>query len=481
MTADTPTAQPMVRFGRRQTKGLLLGFSGLRLAAIGAAVGMLVASMFSLGEVGLLVSAPIWGGLLALAFVRYNGEPAIEALPVLLHWSARSAATQTRYRVRTCAPRPAGTLALPGDAAALRFHIDAATGAAMVHDPHRSTLTAVVRVSHPAYVLLSPDDQARRVGAWSRVIAGLGATGSCAGIQVLESSFPDPGHAVRDWYAAYGKHDDGWVSEQYSALMADAAPASCTHRTLIALSLDLKRAAHAVRDAGGGLAGAAQVLRADMVNCAAALRGADLRTEGWLEPNELALAIRQAYDPAYSDLDAVDVVLGTAGPVAVDERWDHLRHDSGYSAVLWISEWPRIDVAPHFLHALVFLPDVRKSLSIVAKPLGTAEALRAIRKEKVDYLTEAQQNARIGKISDFAAEQEYADVLTRERALVSGHVDLRFSGFLAITATGRDELTAAVAAAQRAATQCGCDTRVLFGQQAQAFTVAALPLGRAAH
>jgi hypothetical protein len=199
MTADTPTAQPMVRFGRRQTKGLLLGFSGLRLAAIGVAVGVLVAGMFSLGEVGLLVSAPIWGGLLALAFVRYNGEPAAEALPVLLHWGARSAATQTRYRVRASAPRPAGTLALPGDAAALRFHIDAATGAAMVHDPHRLTLTAVVRVSHPAYVLLSPDDQARRVGAWSRVIAGLAATGSCAGIQVLESSFPDPGHAVRDW------------------------------------------------------------------------------------------------------------------------------------------------------------------------------------------------------------------------------------------------------------------------------------------
>jgi hypothetical protein len=260
--------------------------------------------------------------------------------------------------------------------------------------------------------------------------------------------------------------------------MAAAAPASCTHRTLVALTLDLKRASKAIRDAGRGIAGAAEVLRADMVNCATSLRAADLRTEGWLDANGLAVAVRQAYDPA-STSAAGD--LHSAGPVAVDEFWDHLRHDTGFSAVLWISEWPRIDVAPHFLHAMVFLPDVRKSISIVGKPLGTGEALRSIRKEKVEYLTEAHQNARIGKIADLSADQEYADVLARERALVSGHVDVRFSGFVAITASTRDELAAAVGAAERAATQCGCETRLLFGQQAQAFTVAALPLGRAVH
>jgi hypothetical protein len=479
MTTHTQVGQPTVRFGRRQSKGVLLGFSGIRLAVIGTGLAVIVLSMFGMGDSGLLLSSPLWAGLLASAFVRWNGEPLIECTPPLLHWGARTAARQTRHRVRSCAPRPSGTLALPGDAAALRFHIDPSSGAAMVHDPHRQTLAAIVRVSHPAYVLLSPDDQARRVSAWSRVLAGLGSTGTCAGVQVLESAFPDPGHALCDWYRAHGVHDDSWASQQYAALMDNAAPASCTHRTLITLSLDLKRAARAIKDAGGGIAGAAEVLRADMINCASSVRAADLRVEGWLEPTELAVAIRQAYDPAADDL--ASAILATAGPVAVDEHWDYLRHDTGFSAVLWINEWPRIDVAPHFLHSLVFLQDVRKSISIVAKPLGTGEALRAIRKEKVEYITEAAQNARIGKVADLAAEQEYADVLTRERALVSGHVDIRFSGFIAITANTRDELTSAVAATQRAATQCGCDTRLLFGQQAQAFTVAALPLGRGVH
>ena len=473
-------AQPhhLVRFGRRQSKGLLLGFSGIRLVMIASGLAVGVASMFGFGTTGLMAATPVSTLLVASAFVRWNGGPVVEAAPIMSHWAIRRITRQTRFRVRTTAPRPAGTLALPGDAAALRFHIDKGTGAAMVHDPHRHTLTAVVRVSHPAYVLLSPDDQAQRVSGWSRALAGMSASGTCAGIQIVESTFPDPGVGVRAWYADQGTHDDDWASTQYAELMATTATGSCAHRTLIALTLDLRRAGKAIREAGRGMSAAADVLRADMVNCVTSLRAADLRTEGWLTPTELAVAVRESYDPAGACSHA-DLV--TAGPVAVDEHWDHLRHDTGYSSVLWISEWPRSDVAPHFLHALIFQPGVRKSLSIVAKPLAAGDALRAIRKEKVDYLTEAQQNARIGKIADLSADQEYADVLARERALVAGHVDLRFSGFLAITAASRDDLSAAVSAAERAATQCGCETRLLFGQQAQAFTVAALPLGRGVH
>jgi hypothetical protein len=149
--------------------------------------------------------------------------------------------------------------------------------------------------------------------------------------------------------------------------------------------------------------------------------------------------------------------------------------------VLWISEWPRIDVAPHFLHPLVFAAGVRKALSIVAKPLSTAEALRDIRKQKVEYLTDAEQKANAGRIADLSDAQEFQDVQDRERALISGHADYQFSGFLTVTAPDLDSLTAAVATIERAATQAGCETRILYGQQAQAFTVAALPLGRGVH
>jgi len=266
--------------------------------------------------------------------------------------------------------------------------------------------------------------------------------------------------------------------------METEAPAASTHRTLIALSVDLKRAGKAIKDAGRGMTGASAVLAQDMAAFESGLRAAELKLTSWLDPADLAGVIRSAYDPhGWAQLDGTGIGrdLATAGPVAVEEHWDHLRHDSDYSAVLWISEWPRIDVPPHFLHALEFAPGVRKTISITATPLSTAAAMRDIRKAKVEYLTDAAQKTRIGQIADLADAQELADVMTREQALISGHADLRFTGLIAVTAPTKDELDAAVSQLQRAATQSGCETRLLLGQQARAFTAAALPLARKVH
>ena len=105
--------------------------------------------------------------------------------------------------------------------------------------------------------------------------------------------------------------------------------------------------------------------------------------------------------------------------------------------MLWISEWPRIDVAPHFLHALIFAPDIRKSLSLLARPLGTVEALRALRKEKTEAITDAGHKAKVGQVQDLSDVQEYNDLLKREQALIGGHADVEFSGFITVTASQR--------------------------------------------
>jgi len=146
---------------------------------------------------------------------------------------------------------------------------------------------------------------------------------------------------------------------------------------------------------------------------------------------------------------------------------------SGYSAVLWINEWPRVDAPPSFLHALVFRPGVRRTLSITASPVPTATAMRDIRRSKVEYVTDASQKARIGALADLSDAAEWSDVLDREKALLNGHADMRFSGLIAVTAPSVDELDAAVAEMERAAVQCGCETRRMVGQQARAYAAAA--------
>jgi hypothetical protein len=96
------------------------------------------------------------------------------------------------------------------------------------------------------------------------------------------------------------------------------------------------------------MTGAAAVLGQDMAAFASGLRAAELKLTGWLGASELAGVIRGAYDPTGSarlEGTGLGQGLATEGPVAVEEHWD-IRHDSGYSAVLWVSQWQRIDVPP---------------------------------------------------------------------------------------------------------------------------------------
>jgi hypothetical protein len=444
-------------------------------------VAVVVLALVAAGGVGLVASGLVWLPLLVSAFVTVRGRSVIEWAPVVAHWQGRHLYGQTRYRARLLEPRPAGTMALPGDAAALRFLVDPASGACLVHDPHRQTLSAVMRVTHPSYVLLSPDAQQARVGSWGRVLAGLARPGTCAAVQVLESTVTDHGEATKAWFEQNRSDQAPWAVDQYQQLLDRIDAGATTHRSTITLSLDLRRAGRAVRGGGRALAAAATALRADMDALEFALRDAQLRMEGWLDEDDLAGVIADAYHPhppGGGRPGRASAKLGSAGPTAIDEYWDCLRHDSGWSAVLWMAEWPRMEVPAHFLHGLVFVAEVRRSICLIARPLTGGDALRQIRREKTEMLTEASTKARIGQIADLADAQHMADLEAREQALICGHADMVFSGFVTVTAPTRAELNTAVAQVERAATAAGCETQLVYGAQAQAFVTAALPLGR---
>ncbi len=193
---------------------------------------------------------------MAVAFIRVGGVYAVEWTPVIAHWTVRKRAAQTRYRARPDKPRPAGTLALPGDAASLRFYVEPEANICLIHDPYRGTLCGTLKVGHPAYALLSPDAQRQRVLMWGRAIASLAQSSACAGLQV--SRVDDS----RQWQGASPTTTTGTervraggCEEQYQALLADNATGASTHRTTMTLGLDMQRAAAAIKAAGGGSAG----------------------------------------------------------------------------------------------------------------------------------------------------------------------------------------------------------------------------------
>ena len=480
MTVPDAELRP-VKFSRLSRRGVLLGLSGPRLIAAGAAAVLLVVALYTGGSAPVL-AAPLVVLSLAVTLVPVGGRTAVEWLPVVARWGRRTATGQTTFHARIGTPRPAGTLALPGDAAALRELTDPDTGAVYVHDPHRATLTAILDVEHPAFVLLDAADQNRRVTTWGRALASACRTGRIGSVQVLERTLPDSGRPLVDWWRAHGTRDGSWAAETYEQLVERAGLAGHRRASTISIALDMRAAARAIRASGGGLRGAAVVLRQEVDAMVLALRATDITVTRVLAPADLAVQLRTAYDPSmaaaldrHSDLGHD---LATAGPLAITESWSALRSDSAHHAVLWISEWPRSYVTPGFLQPLLASTGVQHTFTILFTPVRADAAARAIRKAKTEHISDAAQRAKIGQVEDAAQTAEYTDVLQQEADLTAGHGLLRAIGLITVSASDHAELERAVAVIEQAAIQSSCETRRLWGQQAQAFTTAALPLCR---
>ncbi|WP_269305735.1 SCO6880 family protein [Aeromicrobium sp. HA] len=482
-TAGTPASdlQP-VKFSRLSRRGILLGLSLSQLVTVGVGAVVLVIGLYSGGSTALMIVTPVVLGCTIAAFVGVGGRKVIEWAPIAAVWLWRMVGGQLVFRRRVVRPRPAGTLSLPGDAARLRQWVDPDSGAVMVHDPHTGTLTAVVAVVHPAFILLDPTEQHRRVTSWGRVLATACRSGRIAALQVSERTLPDSGRGLSDWWTQHGRHDGSWTSTIYEELIDRAGPAGERHASTISLSIDLKMSARAIRAAGGGNRGAAAVLRQEMSTLTSALRSADLSPTDWLEPGDLAVILRSAYDPgvaaALERHGELGRDLATAGPVAVSEDWFSLRSDSAHHCVLWISEWPRSLVYPGFLAPVLLSSGIRRTFTLLYTPMRTDQAAREIRRKKTEYISDAAQRQRIGQIEDAQQHAEYQDVLQQEADLTAGHGVLRLTGLIAISTPDPDKLERAVADVEQAAIQASCETRRLWGQQARAFSSAALPLCR---
>ena len=471
-----------VQFSRLTRRGILLGLSLPQLIALSVALLTIVIAPYSSGAGALAWASPIWLTAILLATVGAGGRKLVEWSPVLCRWAARAVLRQLAFHKQIGRPRPAGTLALPGDAAALREWVDDEAGAVMVHDPHLRTLTAVLTVSHPAFVLLDPAEQHRRVTGWGRVLAGTCRSGRISRLQVSERTLLDSGTGLDEWWDQHGADDGSWAARTYRELIERAGPAGERHATTISLALDMHAAGKQIRASGGGMRGAAAVLRQEMDAIAAALRSADLTVGRWQGAAEMAAVLRSAYDPtAGLTLERHPKIgrsLSDAGPMAVTESWDHLHTDTAFHTVLWISEWPRSQVFPGFLSPLVLSSGVLRTVALHYIPVQSDHAARDIRRKKTELISDAHQRRRIGQIEDAAATAEYDDILQQEADLTAGHGVLRTIGLVSISARTRAELDMAVASIEQAAIQASCEVRTLVGQQAQAFAAAALPLCR---
>jgi len=454
-----------VRFGRLERRGLLLGLSASQVGTLGSGLVVLLVAEYAAGVAGVLVTAPVWGLLAAVALTPVRGRPVVEWLPVVTHWAARRALRATIHLSRPRHMDPE-SLVLPGVAARLTVTASPATGAALIRDARSGTVTAIVELSGRGFLLEDAGTQDRRVAGWARFLASLAQQPAVVRIQLLHRRLPGGAARVRRWWARHACADAPWASRVVAELLADPAEDSDRLECLLAVALRVRR-------------GSLTAIERQLATLVDALAAAELDVRGWVTPRRLRRVLRAAYDPeGAARAEDVELAGPLVGPMGLAEDWSHVRTDSACHATFWVSEWPHSEVHPSFLRPLLLAPGARRALTLLAEPLPPDKALREIRRAKAEQLADAAQRARIGQVEDEASRAAAADLARREQELVAGHGDLRFVGLLTVTAATPSELDAACAATEAAAAQAACELRRLVGQQAQAHAAAALPLAR---
>jgi hypothetical protein len=482
MTTESPELR--FRFAPRESRGLLLGLRPRQLVLL-AVAGIAVVAGATMGAAGLVAGALLACVLAFACFVPVGGRSAEEWAPIALRWLWRGAAGR-RWRGGPAADESDGiTLPPPLDALTILAVTDTGRTVAVAADRRRGTYTAVLAVRGRTFALLEASDKVRRVSAWGAALASLAREGSpIARVQWTERTLPDDGSALRRWFTDHAPDPGTPAAQSYAELVDAAGPVTQIHETYFAVQLDARRARRAIRQAGGGDTGAADVLLRELRTLEGRLRAADLDITGWLPPRALGRLLRTAYEPGSrtalarrdGDGDRAGCDPKAAGPMAADTNWSTYRTDDAYHATFWIAEWPRMDVDADFLTPLLLHTTVSRTVSVVMEPVSPSKAAREVQAARTAELADEALREKAGQIATARRSQEHQALLDRERELVTGHGDYRFTGYLTVTAATRDELENACGEVEQAAHQSLLEIRRLHGEQDTAFAAAALPL-----
>jgi Putative type VII ESX secretion system translocon, EccE len=486
----------------------LFGMSGRRTALVALAV-LIAIQPISAGRLSeALIDWPIAAILLMTAYLRVAGRTLDEWMVIAVSFQLLKARGQSRFHSGAFAPGASGDptapapLDLPGILAPVRIlTAESGTGRSMavLYHPHDRSYTAVARITSAGIALADAGRRDAQVNGWGRLLAGLCAEGHpIVRIQAIQRVRPEDAVGLRSWHADHLSPDaPGQALAITAELLAEAAPASVRRDEWLAFTMDERRAAAAIRAAGGGEAGACAALARHVRALAGAVSDAELEVTEWLTPRELAEVFRAAFDPdsdqaleqrRYAEESAVaagrqpsglaaGVDPGLAGPVRAEASWGSYRHDGGVSVCYQIYDWPRGEVYATSLFPLLGDGMSRRSVSIYLQPLSPREAERQVMAERTQRDVAIRMRQRTGQIvpEHEKAAQVRAQEQDAERA--AGHGLVRFTGYVCVTVSDGADIADAMAGLEADAAAARIEVRRMWGAQDVGFALAALPAG----
>ncbi len=496
-------------FGPIERRGLL-GPVRLGQAALVAAGAVLAIVALDLDPTatGAIAATVLFGSAATAAVVPLGSRTVDEWVPVACAFALRSATGQARHRsplpaagMRACIPvagmraripRAPGRIAVkesePAPPSSLR-------GVRIVESTYRNRplgviseqagrrLTAVLACRALAFALLDPEAQERRLARWGLVLAGAAST-PIRRLQWVERTVPAQGDELARWL-----HDERDPAiplrgtpmiESYLELIGATARVAQEHELLLAVQVDARR----IR--GRETEAFSEVLIEQAERVAVGLQAAEVTVVGALNPKQLARALRTAFDPfARTELAVLEAAdpgrdgLSEAGawPLGTCEWWDRYQSDGTLHATYWISGWPRVEVSPLFMDALLARSSAVRSVGVTFEPLAPERSTREVEAAITRDRADRELRHRFGQLETARQRQSHEATLRREAELAAGHSEVRLSGFITVSGRDEDDLRRAGAEVLEHAARARLELHRMYGQQADAFTFT-LPLCR---
>ena len=342
---------------------------------------------------------------------------------------------------------------------------------------------AVIACRVIAFSLLDADAQERRLSRWGLVLSGAAGT-PIRRIQWVERTVPAQGDELARWVGA--ERDPGVplrgtpMIDSYLELIGTTARVTQEHEILVAVEVDSRR----VRDRGNDALASALIEQTERI--AQGLEAAEVSVLGALAPDQLARALRTSFDPyARSELAALETADPDAGrlceasawPLGAREAWDHYRSDGAVHATYWVGGWPRVDVSPMFMDALLGRSSAVRTVAVTFEPLSPERSTREVEAAVTRDRADRELRRRFGQSETARQRQAEEATARREAELAAGHGEVRLAGFVTVTGRDIDDLRRACAEVHEHAARARLELHRMYGQQADAFTFT-LPLCR---
>jgi hypothetical protein len=485
------------RFGPVERGGFLgpvrAGQAAIMLAGALAGLVLLGSSPSPLRAAGAVALVALAVGVTT---VSVGGGTIEQWLPVVTRWLLRRVSGTHAYR---SAVPTAGVIAGDSEDALARIQPlplpTALKGVRLVALPYGRRqvgaitqrrgrfVTAVLACRVVSFSLLDAKTQERSLSHWGSVLSACADT-PVRRVQWLERTLPAERDGLARWLNAERdpkvRSRGGSMIDSYLQLIDRNVSVSHDHEALIAIQVDANRVRARGRDAVAG------ALLEETHRVADGLRRAGVRVHGALTAGHLSLLFRTAFDPYLrvdlttarlvdSDRDAV--ADGHAWPSGAVEGWDHYRTDGAVHSCFWISGWPRVDVGALFLDPLLSDASVLRTVAVTFEPVAAGRSIRDVEAQVTRDQADHALRARFGQAETARVQQEYSATRRREAELAAGYGEVRFAGFITVTAPNLDELESARAEIKRDAARSRLELQAMYGQQAHAFTFT-LPLCR---